>query len=228
MADGIGNEQELELRTRSGLHQLVGYAELMKASGVSRSTLERAWRGPWDANEPHLPKPGKIGSRSVWTAEDANAWLLARARWQCGMVTEMARVNPNDLDPDQLMDSARELTAQAISKHTGQPVDPDDIDLHATHVLPAEEFVAAEVRMFETFRQRFAHFGFMRAALLAAWLLPDLAPILANAAPEPFDMIFRRPEHVRDLGAACLHEDSWTDAGRNLANLRAAHESGKK
>ena len=95
------------------LHQMVGYAELTKAANVSRSTIERAWRGPWDEGEPQLPKPGKIGSRSVWMAEVVNAWLLSRAKWQTGMLASYARSDVDSLSPEQLETEAVGLVAHS-------------------------------------------------------------------------------------------------------------------
>ena len=43
--DDTNSDLRTPLRTQGGLRQLVGYAELIKAASVSRSTIERAWRG---------------------------------------------------------------------------------------------------------------------------------------------------------------------------------------
>ena len=144
MANDDGESSDFQVRTQDDLIKLVGYAEIMKASGVSRSTLERASRGPWDDGEPRLPKPGKIGSRSVWMTSEVNGWLLARARWQSGVVSSLARASADDLSPDELEDQARIYAAQAISKRTGNPVDPAALALHATRRLSEEEFTALE------------------------------------------------------------------------------------
>jgi len=61
-----------------GLPQFVGYSDIVKATGVSRSTIFRAWRGPWKEGESRLPPPRKIGSRSVWTVDEVTQWLLFR------------------------------------------------------------------------------------------------------------------------------------------------------
>ena len=173
MSDSAVNGGSAKVRNQT-LHQLVGYAELTKASGVSRSTIERAWRGPWDPGEPQLPKPGKIGSRSVWAADDANAWLLARARWQSGVLNSFAKTDPDDLEPDQLHEAARDLAAKAWSKHIGKPVDAEHLVLHLTRKITQEEFEAAEIREFEHYQQRFAHLSLDRATTLAAWLFVTL------------------------------------------------------
>jgi hypothetical protein len=59
MAKNVASDGNTEVQERT-IRQMVGYAEVIKAAGVSRSTIERAWRGPWDQGGPQLPRPGKI------------------------------------------------------------------------------------------------------------------------------------------------------------------------
>jgi len=53
MAEVVVGDHEKVLRTPLRT-QLLGYAELIAAAGVSLSTIERAWRGPWKDGEPRL------------------------------------------------------------------------------------------------------------------------------------------------------------------------------
>ncbi|NOU05631.1 MAG: hypothetical protein HOO99_05550, partial [Hyphomicrobiaceae bacterium] len=137
--DDTNSDLRTPLRTRGSLRQLVGYAELIKAASVSRSTIERAWRGPWDPGEPQLPKPGKIGSRAVWSAADADAWLLSRLHWQRGMVATLARDNAEDLEPEQMEDQALQLILKSIELRTGQPVEFDALDIRVTRSVSEDE-----------------------------------------------------------------------------------------
>ena len=139
MDGGLDGTRDIGVRTQDDMVKLVGYAEIERASGVSRSTIERAWRRKSkdgkplpDDGEPRLPKPGKIGTRSVWALSDVNDRRLARASWQTGVVATMARVSVDDLEPEQLEDQALDLAAHALSKRTGISVDPKDLSLQLT------------------------------------------------------------------------------------------------
>ncbi len=103
MADGAHDSStsdlRIQLRSQGSLRQLVGYSEFTKAADVSRSTIERAWRGPWKYGEPRLPAPGKVGARAVWTSADADARLGARATLQRATLAGLARENVEALSP---------------------------------------------------------------------------------------------------------------------------------
>ena len=174
--------------------------------------MERAWRGPWDGSEPRLPKPGKIGSRSVWTASDVNDWLLARATWQSGVVATMASVSVDDLAPEQLEDQALDLTAQAHSKRTGEKVDPKKLSLQLTEHITEDRFKAARVQEFEIHSERFADIGIERAMYLAGWIFPPLRDGFANALRSgPGAELSRDTDQLAAFGAAALYDDTWNE-----------------
>ena len=208
MVDSAVNGGSANLRNQT-LHQLVGYAELIKASGVSRSTIERAWRGPWDEGEPRLPKPGKIGSRSIWAAEDANAWLLARARWQSGVLTSYAASNPDDLAPEQLGDSAFDFAQRAFAKQLGQPVSLEQISIACELPMSDKEAAARRASKIAAFENQYAHVGPERAVLLVAWLFPVLRPIMLTRVHGSLRRVFDDPEMLRCMGHYLLHDDLW-------------------
>ena len=228
MGDGSNGSGGIGVRTQAGLHQLVGYAELIKAAGVSRSTIERAWRGPWDDGEPHLPKPGKIGSRSVWAAEDANTWLLARARWQCGMLTALARFDVNSLSPDELGDAAIDLLMRAIENEIGEPVDAAGIRITygpPQQVISEADFAMAEAAEAAMFKERFSGFDTPRACVMAAWLFPELRPIFAEAAiDDGIRRTFLDEEALRALALSAMNDHHWE---RGLAAFKAMSTKGR-
>ena len=154
----------------------------MKASGVSRSTLERASRGPWDDGEPQLPKPGKIGSRSVWMTSDVNNWLLARARWQSGVVSNLARGSADDLSPDEVEYQVRIYAAEALSSHIGKPVDPKALELRQMRRLTEDEFAFAETEDHRIRADYLSRLTVDEALAVVATLLPQLRPVLMRTA----------------------------------------------
>ena len=220
MSDGSNGSGGIGVRTQVGLHQLVGYAELIKAAGVSRSTIERAWRGPWDDGEPHLPKPGKIGSRSVWTAEDANSWLLTRARWQCGLMANMARLDVDDLAPEHLAEAAVDLLTRAVEHELGEPIDPRG--LRVTYAPPSpevteEQLAGAEAREVDLLHQRFAGLDITRSTIMAAWLFLELREVFAAWTADPrASRAFLDPHKLRALALQALSDDAWAAAEAEL------------
>ena len=191
------------------LQQLVGYAELVKASGVSRSTIERAWRGPWDESEPRLPPPGKIGSRAVWLKEVADAWLVARLPHQVAMLDNMARSDPEDLSPEELEIEAVGLVVKAMEKRVGKPVDADGMGIHVTRKISADEFEEAERVVFAQYSERFANFDRQRALVMAAWLFQSLRPFIEKSVPAVNKPMHSTGEMLEFFGANALQDYSW-------------------
>ncbi|MFT5509622.1 MAG: putative DNA-binding transcriptional regulator AlpA [Hyphomicrobiaceae bacterium] len=182
MDSGSSSDADLQVRTQNGLLKLVGYAEIEKASGVSRSTIERAWRGTDDDGEPKLSRPGKIGSRSVWAAEAVNQWLHARAGWQSGNLTSLASANVDDLAPEELHDQARTLAAEAHSKRTGRQVDPEKLNLHLTEKLSWQDIAHREMEEHQLLIVYLSELPDDEAMLIVASLLPQLRNHLAKTA----------------------------------------------
>ena len=143
------------------LPQYVGYRHVCDALLVSRRTVERMVR------EGKFPPPVQLSPNRVgWQAETVTAWLDERGK---GLVAH-AVAHPQDLEPDQLVESARDLLAQAMSKRDGQPVDPAGMSIHTSRAVTLDVFKAGEVREFVLRAERFTHFDQGRAVVLAAWL----------------------------------------------------------
>ncbi len=155
------------------LPRLVGYAEVCDALGVSKSTLERMVR------EGKFPKPVQLAPNRVgWQVDVVTAWLADRST---GLVAH-AVTHPEDLEPDQLEDHARDLAARALSKRTGKPVDATDLSLHLTQHITGDDFVALETEEHQFRAAYLAQLPDDEAAVVAATLLPQLRPALMNAA----------------------------------------------
>ena len=217
-------EDKGQLRTQ-GLHHLVGYAELEQASGFSRSTIERAWRGPWKEGEARLPPPGKFGSRAVWLLEVANAWMMARVEHQRAALSSFARTNADDLSPDQLGDAAIELLTRAIEHDIGEPVDPGSIRVTYTSGPPSpqvtmEQLQSAEAKALEFYRQLFADYAYARAYVMAAFLFPTFRPIFAKGANnKALSRVFLDPTMLQEFALAAMNEVSWEDGLQRLKAL---------
>ena len=153
--------------------------------------------------------PNRVG----WQAETVTASLEERGK---GLVAQ-AVAHPQDLEPDQLVESARGFLAQAMSKRDGGPVDPAGMSIHTSRAVTVDVFKAAEVREYELLAERFAHFGEGRAVVLAAWLFPSLRPLFADGAEdEGARELFQSPEALRELGSLALHDDDWNEAEAKL------------
>jgi hypothetical protein len=161
--------------------------------------------------EGKFPPPVQLSPNRVgWQAETVTAWLDERGK---GLVAH-AVAQPQDLEPDQLIDSARGFIAQATSKRTGTPVDPAGMSIHTSRAVTEDEFKAAEVREFALLAERFANFGEGRALILAAWLFPSLRQLIAaGTEDEGARKVFQSPEQ---LGSLALHDDDWAEAEARL------------
>ena len=179
-------------QTEAGLDRFVGYAEILEAYPVSKSTIERAWRGPWKDGEPRLPKPGKARGRAVWPGTAVNAWgrqlfgqILERS---ASRLEHLAQADPANLAPEELEEQALNFAAQALTKRTGQEVATDDLSLHLIQELTLEQFALLEHEELQIRSEYLARLPLDSAIVLAAAMLPQLRAELAKAAsPELSD-----------------------------------------
>jgi predicted DNA-binding transcriptional regulator AlpA len=220
MDGGLEGASDIQLRTQNGLAKLVGYAEIVEAAGVSRSTIERSWRGPWDDNEPHLPRPGKIGARAVWTAQDVNDWLLARASWQSGRMILLARATADDLAPEALVEQAVDLMIRATEKQAGKPVDIEAMAVHVTRRVTENELRTLETKELGVWAARFTNFDLVRACILAAWLFPALRPLFKSESNDHFEQIIQDQEELDALACRAVHDEDWAVALEHLRRNR--------
>jgi predicted DNA-binding transcriptional regulator AlpA len=197
-------ENQVQNRTGKGLPRYVGVKEVCEASGCSKSTLDRLRRDKLFPQAEQI-SPNRVG----WKVEVIEEHLATQAR----CVAKLGVADPATLEPDLLIDSARDLIAQAMSKRDGKPVDPKGMSIHTSRSVTLDEFKAAEAREFALYAKRFAHFGEGRAAVLAAWLFPALRPLIEDAAiDEVSRQLFQSPELLRALGSRTLHDDDWEQA----------------
>ena len=193
--------------TSDGLGKIVGYPEVIKSLGVSRSTILRA------INSGELPPPRKIKARSVWLASEINAWARALFEDRLTNLDAAAATNPGDLEPDQLEAQALDLVVKSIERRTGQPLDPANLALqvHVQRRVTEDEFQDAERRAFAIYCQRFAHFDRMRACVMAAWLFECLRPVIEQSVPVPQRQMYRDATALALFGGAALHDDAWAE-----------------
>jgi predicted DNA-binding transcriptional regulator AlpA len=191
-------------RTNRGLPRYVGVGEVCDALQCSRSTLSRMRRDKLFPEAEQIA-PNRVG----WRVEVIEVHLATQAR----CVAKLGVADPATLEPDQLVNSARDLIAQAMSKRDGKPVDPAGMSIHTSRAVTLDEFQAAKTREFALLAKCFAHFGEGRALVLAAWLFPALRPLFENGAiDEASRELFQSPEMLQALGSRALHDDAWDEA----------------
>ena len=190
-------------RTNRGLPRYVGVGEVCDALQCSRSTLSRMRRDKLFPEAEQIA-PNRVG----WRVEVLEQHFASQAR----SVAKLGVADPATLEPDQLIDSARDLIAQATSKRTGQPVDPTGMSIHTTRAVTLDEFKAAEAREFALMADRFAHIGDTRAVVLAAWILPQLRQFFEGVAVNKAAReLFKSPERLQELGSLALYDDDWEE-----------------
>ena len=129
----MGKDQKNPRNPR--LKRFVGVAEVCDALGFSRSTFSRL------RNDGAFPPHTQLSaSRIGWPVEVIEQHLATQAR----CVASRGVVDPQDLEPDQLVDSARSLLAQAMSKRDGKLVDPAGMSIHTSRAVTMDVFKAAE------------------------------------------------------------------------------------
>ena len=104
------------------LEPLLGYNEIEKACNISRSSVERAWRGPWKEGEPRLSKPGKIRGRALWPLSVVEAWRAACMQHEKGELRAFAMTNLDKLEPDQVEGVMLELGSRRMTQLVGRPI----------------------------------------------------------------------------------------------------------
>jgi hypothetical protein len=171
----MGADTRLLERTDKGLERYVGYAEIVNALPVSRSTIERAWRGPHKDGEPRLPKPGKIKSRSVWPAVIVNRWARQVFERHLTDLERLAQSDPDKLAPKDLESAAFDLAARHLSQQMGERVTPESVVVGYQRPVTEAEQNALVARALSDFANSpLTHYSFERAVLVAAHLFPVL------------------------------------------------------
>ncbi len=194
------------------LPQFVGYAEVAKALGVTRRTIERMVRART------FPLPIQLAPNRVgWKLETISAWLQEREK---GLVAH-AVAHPKDLAPEELARKAHEVAAHALSAHVGEVVDPSQIVIQAKLPMTDEEIAEHRANAIEEFESRFAHFEPERAALVVSWLFPSLRPFFEDAFAKEIRQVFEDPEALRENGHHWLHDELWEEFVEERGKLRS-------
>jgi hypothetical protein len=171
----MGVDAKLFERTDKGLDRYVGYAEIEAALPVSRSTIERAWRGPHKEGEPRLPKPGKIKSRSVWPAVTVNRWARQLFERQLTELERLAQSDPENLAPKDIASATFDLAARHLLHETGEVIAPEDVLVGYQRPFSQAEKDAHFAEALRNFaHSSLAHYSLERSLLVAAHLFPAL------------------------------------------------------
>ena len=156
------------IATPADLPKIVGYKQLRELYGWPKRTIQ-----DW-IKARKFPKPLDLpGRENHWLLDDIVGWMR-------GDLTKVAVTNPDDLEPDQLDDRARDFAARALSKRIGRPVNPSSVGLHLTRVLAEEDLDALEREEFGVRAEQLAALSLDEAVTLAAALLPQLRPVLGT------------------------------------------------
>jgi predicted DNA-binding transcriptional regulator AlpA len=191
------------------LSPVVGYREVANCLGVSRRTIERMVR------EHTFPKPIRLSKNRVgWPADAVQSWLDERGRG----LASVAVSSPDDLEPDVLEDHARELAAKALSRRTGQLINPTAVSLHLGQSVSADEFVALEVAA--------VLLPSLRCGLVSAY--PELALVLRNS--DELEVQFKTVSDVLrlfELSARLCKRGARVPAGETAIEHVAGFETGR-
>ena len=212
------------------LSRYVGVKQVCHALGYSKSTLDRLRReGRFPAHQQLSPK--RVG----WRMDVIEAHMAK----QTMAVMQLSVSSPDDLEPDVLEDYARELAAMALSKRTGQPVNPTAVTLHLGQSVGAAQFVALEMAEHRIRAEGMALLGEIDAAVVAAALLPSLRLGLEGAYPELTQML-RNPDGLEvhfktvsdvlrlfELSARLCQRGARVPAGQTVVEHVASFETGR-
>src|SRR6185503_14469862 len=109
----------MESTTENGLPRIVGYAEVCKALGVKRRTLERMVR------DGKFPPPMQVSSNRVgWPVDKVLGWLEERAARVLAFSYDIT-----DIEPAKLAEGTARLGAALLSAMAGQRIKPEDVRL---------------------------------------------------------------------------------------------------
>jgi len=209
----MGEPLKFVSETSGDLVKLVGYREIILSIGVSRSTIERAVKSG------ELPPPRKFKARAVWLASEINAWAEALFAGRLTNLANLATTNPDDLGAEELSQKALDLAVLAVSKYTGQQVDPEHVTLSYRPAASEDDEKLTLQRAMQGLASRISEFDEPRAAIIAAWLFPSLRPYF-----EWRDNSLAEPEALLSLAKRALDDDEWE---RMVEELRAAHLTGQ-
>ena len=187
------------------LEPLLGYDEIEKACSISRSSVERAWRGPWKEDEPRLPKPGKIRGRALWLLSVVEAWRAACMQHEKGELRAFAITDTDKLEPDQVEDAMLELGSRRMTQLVGRPVSPADIEMN--HWCDKSDS-DTRLRLMSRLRDLCNDFDLGRAQYVAAAVFDSVRRELAK---REVGEVYCNPELLRKIASAALNDDDWQE-----------------
>ena len=122
------------------LPQFVGYADVERALGVSRRTVERMVR------EGKFPKPVQLAPNRVgWQVDVVTAWLADLSQ---GLVAH-AVTHPDQLAPDEMAPTMQTLAARLIEQEFGEAVRPDQVRLTLSRTATNDELTSCRAKLLE-------------------------------------------------------------------------------
>ena len=207
-----------EGRLPQQLEQLVGYREIMRATGVSRSTIERAWRGQWKDGEPRLSQPGKLRGRAVWRLADVEAWMEACFHYERAEIRANAATDPEKLAQDKPAPTFEEWAAGLASFQLGSYIPPGDIGelLGTAPKNSSLEWTLSD--LFEGVEKLTDCLSLDSSLLLAAAVFPAIRVMLQKQSDRGAK--FRDLAVVRDHASDILETEVWLHMSHLLADLR--------
>jgi predicted DNA-binding transcriptional regulator AlpA len=177
------------------LPKLVGYQQLRELYGWPKRTVQ-----DW-IKARKFPKPLNLpGREKFWALDDIVAWMK-------GDMARVAVTRPEDLKPEQLAPTMRELGARLVASHIGGPVAPEQVSLSMTRIATNDEVTAVRGEFIEQVEYLCGHFDVFRAQLMAAAIFPALR----DQWFETFDPgHLRDPKVLREFAADnCLDDERW-------------------
>ena len=186
------------------LPQFVGYADVERALGVSRRTVERMVR------EGKFPKPVQLAPNRVgWQVEVVTAWLADRSK---GLVAH-AVTHPDQLAPDELAPTIQVLAARLIEQKLGEAVRPEHVRLTLSRTATNDELTSCRAKLLEQLESLCGHFSSDRCLYLVASLFPALRETLFYSDDAS---VFSDPDQLRNFAIDFLDDAVWAEFEKSV------------
>ena len=193
------------------LPQFVGYADVERALGVSRRTVERMVR------EGKFAMPVQLSpNREGWKADIVEEGMDERTK----RLVAHAVTHPDQLAPDEMAPTMQTLAARLIEQEFGEAVRPDQVRLTLSRTATNDELTSCRAKLLEHLENLCGHFSYDRCLYIAATLFPAFRETLYDSVDAG---AFRDPELLRDFAIAILDDETWVkvEAGAKAAAAEA-------
>jgi hypothetical protein len=183
------------IATAADLPKLVGYQQLRELYGWPKRTVQDWIKARKFSRPLNLP-----GRENFWALDDIVAWMK-------GDLASVAVSRPEDLKPEQLAPTIRELGALLVASHIGGTVTPEQVSLSITRSATNDEVTSCRGQFVERLEELCAHFEYPRAMILVSAIFPSLRTHL----PDNFDLgPLLDLEALREFAAeTCLDDERW-------------------